>query len=571
MNPLKNCRIRQKIGLGYGVALGVAILGTTVGIVIGNFYQNRAWDQQEHTQEEISLLSQIQANVLQIRTHQQQLIPLLAEPELFQEEYSHIIDHAELLRDNWEQLQDFIEAHQNEQHDMSVYHTAQDQEFHDDLLPEFIETYRETPTQYLETLENQVESIDLQSLNSPEDLETAQDNFLEFTNSEIALQFDGISDELTGLIRDSYIDNQVARVAVQNATTLRITIIIFSMVISVIIAIILVLYTSRTLTRPLLQTTAVAKQVTEESNFQLKADIQTNDEVGTLAASLNQLIERVEQLLQEQKASTEQQLMQSEKMSSLGRMLAGVAHEINNPVNFIYGNIIHIEEQVQDVFDLIHTYEQEIQPIPPAVAEKVEEVDWEFLEEDLPKILNSIKVGAERTRQIVLSLRNFSSLDEEVPNPVNLHDCLESTLLILNNRIKRGVEVVRNYGEIPEVEGYMGSLYQVFMNLLNNALDTLDEKGEDDKKITITTERINTQQVRIGIADNGCGIPPTVKAQIFDNFFTTKPAGVGTGLGLAISQQIVEEKHHGKISCESTEGDGTAFHLVLWIQFPQET
>jgi signal transduction histidine kinase len=175
-----------------------------------------------------------------------------------------------------------------------------------------------------------------------------------------------------------------------------------------------------------------------------------------------------------------------------------------------------------------------------------------------------MKVGAERTRQIVLSLRNFSRLDEAEAHPVDLHDCLDSTLLILNNRIKKGVNIIRDYGEIPPIEGYMSSLYQVFMNLLSNALDAINEQPKPE--IKITTLKKDVDWVEIRIADNGSGISRENQAKIFDTFFTTKPIGIGTGLGLAISRKIVEEKHHGKLYFKSELDRGTEFIIELPIQ-----
>jgi signal transduction histidine kinase len=244
--------------------------------------------------------------------------------------------------------------------------------------------------------------------------------------------------------------------------------------------------------------------------------------------------DELDKALQELRESQTKQLIQAEKMSSLGRMLAGVAHEINNPVNFICGNTAHASEYAQALIELLHTYDEAVIEIPLAVQEKAEELDREFLEEDLPKVLASMQVGADRARQIVLSLRNFSRLDEAEAHLVDVHETLDSTLLILNNRTKQGVSIVRRYEEIPQVKGFSGMLYQVFMNILSNALDALLEKPVKCPEITISTSQINENWVSIRIADNGCGITPEHQSKIFETFFTTKPVGVGTGLGLAI-------------------------------------
>jgi two-component system, NtrC family, sensor kinase len=331
------------------------------------------------------------------------------------------------------------------------------------------------------------------------------------------------------------------------------------------LALVLAIYTSRAIAHPIQATTKIAQQVTEDKNFNLQAPITTEDEVGVLTTSLNQLILRVNQLLEEQKAANYTQLIQSEKMSSLGRMITGVAHEINDPVNFIYGNSLHANDYVKDLLALLDTYTREIPNPPQSVQIKREEIDFDFLKEDLLKLLNSMQLGAERTAQIIMSLRDFSHLDEAIAHSVDLHACINSTLLILNSRLKREITVIRNYGNIPEIKGYAGLLYQVFMNLLSNAIDAL-EVPKNDKRITITTEVQKDNWVVVKIADNGSGISPDDQEKIFDAFFTTKPPGLGRGLGLVISHQIIVEKHGGTISCNSEVGEGTEFAIALPIQ-----
>jgi signal transduction histidine kinase len=284
---------------------------------------------------------------------------------------------------------------------------------------------------------------------------------------------------------------------------------------------------------------------------------------------LEAINQELEKLLQEQKAAATQQLMQSEKMSSLGQMVAGVAHEINNPVNFIYGNLAPAIDSVNDLFAFIRTCEAEMPEQSIVVQAKAEDIDLDFLKEDLPKLLNFMQVGAERTRQIVLSLRNFSRLDEEEAHSVDLHECLDSTLLILNNRIKQGITVTRNYGNLPTIKGFSDPLYQVFMNLLSNACDALAEEPQAVQKLTITTERLGRDRVAIRIADNGPGISPENQKRLFEPFFTTKPSGKGTGLGLSISHQIVVDKHGGQLTCASDMGAGTEFSIILPLKQPQ--
>ncbi|NER06490.1 MAG: GAF domain-containing sensor histidine kinase, partial [Okeania sp. SIO3C4] len=291
---------------------------------------------------------------------------------------------------------------------------------------------------------------------------------------------------------------------------------------------------------------------------------------------LNEKNLRLEQTLQ-QLQRTQSQLIQSEKMSSLGQLVAGVAHEINNPIGFIYGNLSPATEYVSDLLNLIDLYQEHYPEPVEEIQDEIEDMELEFIVEDLQKLLNSMKVGAERIRDIVISLRNFSRLDEAEMKPVNIHEGIDSTFLILHTRIKeksdkREVEIVRNYSQLPQVICYVSQMNQVFMNLLSNAIDALeflrDKQQEFDHKptITVSTEVTESNTVKIKIGDNGSGINSEALSKIFDPFFTTKPVGAGTGLGLSISYSIVVEKHQGNLSCVSEVGKGTEFIIEIPIK-----
>ena len=289
---------------------------------------------------------------------------------------------------------------------------------------------------------------------------------------------------------------------------------------------------------------------------------------------LNQRTIELEQTLQELQR-TQSQMIQSEKMSGLGQLVAGVAHEINNPVNFIYGNLNHADEYIQELLELLQLYQQHYLKPHPDIRQKAENIDLEFLTDDLPKLLASMKVGADRIKAIVASLRNFSRMDEAEVKPVDIHDGIDSTLMILQHRLKARVsipeiEVIKAYGKLPPIECYAGQLNQVFMNLITNAIDALEESFSAGRTtaptITIRTSLVNTQQVEIQIIDNGLGIPDHVKSRLFDPFFTTKPVGKGTGMGLSISYQIVTEKHQGTLQCISEPGQGSQFIVTIPVQ-----
>ncbi len=280
--------------------------------------------------------------------------------------------------------------------------------------------------------------------------------------------------------------------------------------------------------------------------------------------------------------STQTQLIQAEKMSALGQLVAGIAHEINNPTNFIYGNISHAEDYFSDLLELIDLY-QKYYPNPGEEIEKfIDKIELEYLSEDLSKVLSSMKTGAARIREIVKSLRTFSRLDEAEIKEVDIHEGIDSTLMILDNRLQQrrdnaAITVIKEYGQLPPIVCYAGQLNQVFMNLLINAIDAIETKPNQSSPnqnnstnswIKIITRVKNAEEIEIVIADNGPGIPDEVKSRLFDPFFTTKPVGKGTGLGLSISYSIIVEKHGGKLDVSSTPGKGTEFRIVIPVKLP---
>jgi signal transduction histidine kinase len=361
------------------------------------------------------------------------------------------------------------------------------------------------------------------------------------------------------------------------------------------------IWTARRISRPILKFSeastalAIAPQRGFSDSEQSAFCHSSVKELQTLATAFNQMatqiqgsftqLEQTNTQLEERSETLEKaltdlkqsqmQLVQSEKLSSLGQLVAGIAHEINNPVSFIYGNLQPGNQYIHDLLDLIALYQQEYEA-SEAIAKKSKQIELEYLIEDLPRLWQSLKVGADRIRDIVLSLRTFSRTDEAELKAVNLQDGINSTLMILRNRWKTqdfrpAVEIVKQYGEIPLVECYAGQMNQVFMNILVNAIDALDERDEkrtfseceDNPSIIWINTAVIDEWVQITIADNGTGMSEATQRQLFDPFYTTKPIGKGTGLGMSISHQIITERHQGQLHCDSTLGEGSKFVIKI--------
>lgn len=545
------CRlsIRQKIGFGYILSISVAVFGTGVGLVIGEYYDDKAVDQLKVARDRYELLDHLEKSVWQVNFHHQKLIISSKENALQSEEINDLKDSITEANNYLNKLKINFKDYQDLPADYLV------------KLKKFSQVCDQEVDSYSSLLQELSQRVNLSNPTS-QDIQVKQQILQKIIDREQADKFEELSDSLEPLVNSTVAQAKQAADIFKRAKVLRLVIIVASMALSMVIATLLAYYTSRAIARPIKAVTKVAKRATQDGDFELKAPVISNDEIGVLATSLNLLIQKVATQIRELKQA-QAQLIQSEKMSSLGQMVAGIAHEINNPVNFIYANLEYANNYSQDLLELVNKYQHYYPQPNPEIQKMLEEIELEFINEDLPKIMSSMHSGSERIRQIILSLRNFCHLDEAEIKSVDIHQGLENTLLLLNHRIPQEIEVIKQYSSLPLLECYPAQLNQVFWHIISNAIDELLNRNQlAQPQILIETTSVDSTQVEVRVRDNGRGIAPQIKDKIFDPFFTTKPIGEGTGLGLAICYQIVE-KHRGKIQVISELGQGTEVVVTL--------
>ncbi|MEG3887993.1 ATP-binding protein [Microcoleus sp. herbarium19] len=576
-------------------------MGTGLGILIADHQQKLAVAKVDDVLEELDIITRLQVDVLQTSNHQQKIKELLAQPGLLKQEYVEFKEHYDNFKQSWVKFKASnggTAGQENIEREGEV-----------EAVNSFLAKHEGVPEAYITSIDRLLPRINPAKI-EPANIASIQADLTKLEQSALMAKINTFSKDIFFLVEMIYEEYEEAEVAIDASNILRLRVIGGSMAVSIAIAVILSVLTSRAIARPIQSLTQVTQQSLKELNFNLQADIAAEDEIGTLTVSFNQLIATVKQLLKEQQEysqrlemkvferteelnnknlqledtleklhSTQFQLVQNEKMSSLGNLVAGIAHEINNPIGFLNGSIKNVEDYVQGLLQHLELYQKYYPDAAAPVQENALDIDLEFVIEDLPKLLNSMQGATDRIKSMSKSLRTFSRADTDRKVKANLHEGLDSTLLILKYRLKASekrpaIAVIRDYGNLPDIECFPGQLNQVFMNILANAIDVFDDMAKtqsccelqaNPQQITIRSEIISNQ-VLILIKDNGTGMTEDVKAKIFDYLFTTKAVGKGTGLGLAIARQIVVGKHEGSIAVDSTLGEGTEFTIQLPIK-----
>ena len=589
MNAIfKNLKVGQKIGLGYALALSIVCGGMATGMAIGYTLSSRANQNADYAASKIHTLTQFQNVLVSIQINRATLLSAEASSQRKAQALEEISMLSKEALKHWNTIEDLVE--EIEAYPRLHIHRKLPTFYrkHKAHFPSALNSMKECASQNLSDISSQCAALLIESA-QPESPQTegsltasSQTASSQTEDPQTTALSSRTSEDLSALITDLrpllLAANQIYREAQDNARSailLSNLVEAASLLISGIVSILLALAVSRSITKPLESVAGTAQKIIETETFDDYIAVTAKDEVGALADTINKLIQWVRQHTQrlvetvQELEEAQVQLIQTEKMSSLGQMVAGIAHEINNPIGFIKGNIEPLQEYFHDMRSLLSLYEEEYPHPSQLITDKKEEIELDFLLKDTDKLLASMNMGTQRVKDIVVSLRNYSRLDEATIKEVNIHEGIDSTLLILNHRIKQGVEIIQHYDDLPLVRCSPAQLNQVFTNIVANALDAMFDAQSDPKQLVITTRVLDTQQVQISFQDSGPGMSEAIKSRMFDPFFTTKDVGKGTGLGMGICLKIVQQ-HQGTIEFDSEVGKGTTCIITLPIAYSTE-
>lgn len=565
----------------YGVAFAITLSGIAVGFHVSQQAERRAAAIQAQATRDIEAINNFKGSLLEVVVHGRAILDsrqVLTEPinSDSQKDVALFVQAFNSLKWDWQAFSDLDEFDELTATEAAV--TAAILQEHEVAIEEYIDT--------IDALLRRI----FPYATATEKFSLLQGNLRRANQSPFIADLESFIEKLTDLAEATEEEYEDANEILRQASKTQVRIAFLSTLLSGIMGLLTLFFLSRRLLRPLRDMTKVTRKSIQTQNFDLRIPTTGRDEIGILGEAFNSYSELVKDSFKQQEATnrllqnmlqelhqTQSQMLQAEKMSSLGQLVAGVAHEINNPVTFVYSNLGYVENYTQNLLDLLQLYQQVYPEPTDEIQNAIENIELDFIEEDLPKILASMKVGSDRISHIVRSLRNFAHKDEAEFKAVDIHQGLDDTLVILQHRLQGfsdcpAIELVRNYTELPLIECYAGLLNQVFMNIIANAIDALEDRMKGGKeatgsarpgKITIQTALLEKNWVQIEIADNGSGIPEAIRSRIFEPFFTTKSVGKGSGMGLSISYQIVVDKHNGKLECFSTPGEGTQFVIQI--------
>ncbi|MGB3692323.1 MAG: ATP-binding protein [Spirulinaceae cyanobacterium] len=520
-------RLPEKSSYGYFWSIGIGFFGPLIGLLIADYQQDQGVKSLANAREQSELLEDFKSSVEEAQFNSYRLISLVDNPEKFNNKKIYLAGNVRQVNNARSKIEKFALSRP-----LVLVERA-------DRLQDLLRNYTTQINLYSQEINS--------ALQKPEDLDKVEKRLanLDKLNQELAIVLEKAKEK----VKQEELNRQASQVVEKQ-------IIIISILLSAVIA---GMVASRTSLNHFIQ---LSRRSRESQKFAAKAESQ--------ALNLQKTLDKLQ--------NTQSQLIQTEKMSGLGQMVAGVAHEINNPISFIHGNLSHAREYTGDLLRLVQMYQEKVTEPIPEIEEEAENIDLEFLQEDLPKLLASMQVGTERICEIVRSLKNFSRLDEKGKKYADLHEGINNTLMILGNKLKAkssfpGIQIIKDYTDLPRIKCHPGQINQVFMNIIANAVDALKDFHHQQQnaafcflpQVVIRTELKENDRVVIRIADNGPGMTEKVHSRLFDPFFTTKSVGKGTGLGLSISHQIIVEKHGGQLWCISTPGKGSEFIIEIPI------